>query len=56
MTCGLISVLLAQAPDDATLEIEIWGADQPLAANLLDSLPIPWYRQSVQMNAVPEHA
>jgi hypothetical protein len=56
MTCGLTSVLLAQAPEHATLEIEIWGADQPIAANLLDSLPIPLHKQSAQAIAVPERA
>ena len=56
MTCGLTSVLLAQAPDGATLEIEIWGMDQPIAANLLDSLPIPLHKQSAQTTMVPERA
>ena len=46
MTCGLASVLLAQYPDNATLEIEIWGVDQPVVANLLESLPIPLRKQS----------
>jgi len=45
MTYGLTSVLLAQWPDNATLEIEIWGVAQPIVANLLESLPIPLHRQ-----------
>ena len=45
MTYGLSSVLLAQWPDNATLEIEIWGVAQPVVANLLESLPIPLHKQ-----------
>ena len=45
MTCGLTSVLLAQWPDNSTLEIEIWGVDQTVVANLLESLPIRLRRQ-----------
>jgi hypothetical protein len=45
MTYGLTSVLLAQSPDNATLEIKIWGMAQPIVANLLESLPIPLHKQ-----------
>jgi hypothetical protein len=45
MTRGLASVLLAQYPDNMTLEIEIWGVAQPVAADLLESLPIRLHRQ-----------
>jgi hypothetical protein len=45
MTYGLTSVLLAQWPDNATLEIEIWGVAQPVVAEVLESLPIPLHRQ-----------
>jgi hypothetical protein len=45
MTYGLTSVLLVRRPDNATLEIEIWGVAQPLVANLLESLPIPLHKQ-----------
>jgi hypothetical protein len=56
MTCGLTSVLLAQAPDHATLEIEIWGAAQPTVANVLESLPITLHRQSMPANFAREDA
>ena len=56
MTCGLASVLLAQWPDNATLEIEIWGVAQPIVANLLESLPIPLDRQPSPSLAVPKGA
>jgi hypothetical protein len=46
MTYGLTSVLLAQWPDNATLEIEIWGVAQPIIANVLESLPIRLHKQS----------
>jgi hypothetical protein len=46
MTHGLASVLLAQRPDDATLEIEIWGTAQSVVAELLESLPIPLHKES----------
>jgi hypothetical protein len=46
MTLGLSSVLLAQEPTHATLEIEIWGVAQPVAAKLLDSLPIRLHKES----------
>ena len=45
MTCGLASVLLAQWPDNETLEIEIWGVAQTIVAALLESLPIPLRKQ-----------
>jgi hypothetical protein len=56
MVNGLASVLLAQWPDNATLEIEIWGVAQPLVANLLESLPIPLHRQSSPAIVVRESA
>jgi hypothetical protein len=45
MTHALTSVLLAQYPDNMALEIEIWGVDQPIVANLLESLPIRLHKQ-----------
>jgi hypothetical protein len=45
MTFGLASVLLSLYPDNATLEIEIWGVAQPTVANLLESLPIRLHKQ-----------
>src|SRR3954447_5888007 len=45
MTYGLTSVLLAQWPDNARLEIEVWGVAQPVVADLLESLPIPLHKQ-----------
>jgi hypothetical protein len=56
MTHGLTSVLLAQWPDNATLEIEIWGVAQPVVANLLESLPIPLHRQPSPAIVVREGA
>jgi hypothetical protein len=56
MTCGLASVLLARYPDNMTLEIEIWGVDQPVVANLLESLPLPLHKQSSEAIVVREGA
>jgi len=56
MTYGLTSVLLAQWPDNETLEIEIWGVAQPVVANLLESLPIPLHKQPSPAIVVREGA
>ena len=56
MTYGLTSVLLIQWPDNARLEIEIWGVAQPVVASLLESLPIPLHKQASPAIVVREGA
>ena len=41
---GTTAVLLAQPPNNAVAEIEVWGAGQSATADLFESLPIALHR------------
>ena len=56
MICGLTSVLLTQLPDNATLEISIWGVAQPVIANVLEALPVRLHKQPAPAIVGREHA
>jgi hypothetical protein len=41
---GTTAVLLAQPPNNAVAEIEVWGAGQSAVADVFESLPIELHR------------
>ena len=45
LQCGTTAVLLAQPPNNAVAEIEVWGAGQSATADLFESLPIELHKQ-----------
>ena len=44
LQCGAISVLLAQPPNNAVAEIEVWGAGQSAVSEVFEALPIALHR------------
>ena len=53
LTCGLATLLLASTPTSDLAEIEVWGVALTAAVQLLESLPIPLYRQLTQATIPP---
>jgi hypothetical protein len=45
LQCGTTAVRLAQPPNNAVAEIEVWGAGQSATADLFESLPIELHKQ-----------
>ena len=43
--CGTTAVLLAQRPNNAVAEIEVWGAGQSATTDVFESLPIELHKQ-----------
>jgi len=44
LQCGTTAVLLAQPPNNAVAEIEVWGAGQSAVVAVFESLPIALHR------------
>jgi hypothetical protein len=42
--CGTTTVLLAQPPNNAVAEIEVWGAGQSAVAEVFEAMPIALHR------------
>jgi hypothetical protein len=56
MTCGLATLLLASTPTSDLAEIEVGGVALTAAMQLLESLPIPLYRQLTQATTHPANS
>jgi len=44
LQCGTTAVLLAQPPNNAVAEIEVWGAGQSAVTEVFEALPIALHR------------